>query len=529
MKKMDAGEILEPERTPGDAPQIKVQVVTPETKHADSVDEDNISRPSAERDEDILIIDDLPAEQIREIPVDDSVSTDEDQDDDAKIALETPSADEEKIFNLQEIELQGIDKTDDVIIFDNEKDEFKFGEKHSDSTETSGIDEEDSSVIADVSAPQAVSDPELPAESRGSIISINDEALNIQLAEIMDIEKVDEFEKVPARFGEFESSDKIKFIDDDYVSLSRKEGKTVIQSDPLTERLVEMVDVIDGNLLVLDETVTQKTRTSYILEEIEFSSNKSVGFIERDEMYYGDNELDFVENSVMRDDYGRYIQEIDEYYESEFKKSDSEISAILGFVDDENSLFEEKMFGEYYSTIDVDSEIEFLTTNLDFFDRGYLGEKEFDYILADPESFLSEEKKSIEEDVTSGKAVIFEEDVADLIQLLGEEYHSDQEEIQIVPPAPPEDLIENAEVDVDLLDEVEIEIIPDITDSVIILEDQAEIEKFTNEFPEKKEDLIKLFSYLDGLFEKLPEETVRKFAESEYFDLYSKVLKDMGV
>ena len=47
--------------------------------------------------------------------------------------------------------------------------------------------------------------------------------------------------------------------------------------------------------------------------------------------------------------------------------------------------------------------------------------------------------------------------------------------------------------------------------------------------PDKKEDLTKLLAYLDGLFEKLPEETLRKFAESEYFDLYAKVLKDMGI
>jgi hypothetical protein len=47
--------------------------------------------------------------------------------------------------------------------------------------------------------------------------------------------------------------------------------------------------------------------------------------------------------------------------------------------------------------------------------------------------------------------------------------------------------------------------------------------------PGKKEDLTRLLAYLDGLFEKLPEEAVRKFAESEYFDLYVKVLKDMGL
>jgi hypothetical protein len=50
------------------------------------------------------------------------------------------------------------------------------------------------------------------------------------------------------------------------------------------------------------------------------------------------------------------------------------------------------------------------------------------------------------------------------------------------------------------------------------------------EFPdEKQDDLKKLMKYLDGLFEKLPEDVVRNFADSEYFDIYVNVLNDMGV
>jgi len=47
--------------------------------------------------------------------------------------------------------------------------------------------------------------------------------------------------------------------------------------------------------------------------------------------------------------------------------------------------------------------------------------------------------------------------------------------------------------------------------------------------PDKKQDMARLLTYLDGLFEKLPEETVRKFADSEYFELYVKVMKEIGV
>ena len=69
----------------------------------------------------------------------------------------------------------------------------------------------------------------------------------------------------------------------------------------------------------------------------------------------------------------------------------------------------------------------------------------------------------------------------------------------------------------------------DITDEIVILEDKEKLLEFTSEFPGKSDHLVKLLSYLDGLFEKLPEDVIRKFAESEYFDLYSKILKDMDM
>ena len=67
----------------------------------------------------------------------------------------------------------------------------------------------------------------------------------------------------------------------------------------------------------------------------------------------------------------------------------------------------------------------------------------------------------------------------------------------------------------------------DITDEIVILEDKEKLLEFTSEFAGKGDHLAKLLSYLDGLFEKLPEDVIRKFAESEYFDLYTKILKDM--
>ncbi len=44
-----------------------------------------------------------------------------------------------------------------------------------------------------------------------------------------------------------------------------------------------------------------------------------------------------------------------------------------------------------------------------------------------------------------------------------------------------------------------------------------------------KQDLKKMISYLDMLFDKLPEDTIREFSNSEYFDLYKKIMTELGI
>lgn len=45
----------------------------------------------------------------------------------------------------------------------------------------------------------------------------------------------------------------------------------------------------------------------------------------------------------------------------------------------------------------------------------------------------------------------------------------------------------------------------------------------------KKEELKKIISYLDSLFDKLPEEAIREFSKSEYFNLYKKVIEVLEI
>jgi hypothetical protein len=70
--------------------------------------------------------------------------------------------------------------------------------------------------------------------------------------------------------------------------------------------------------------------------------------------------------------------------------------------------------------------------------------------------------------------------------------------------------------------------ISNISDRVILLESKSDLDRFINSMPEdKKNNLRMLLKYLDGLFEKLPEDIIRKFADSEYYNLYIQILEDM--
>jgi hypothetical protein len=126
---------------------------------------------------------------------------------------------------------------------------------------------------------------------------------------------------------------------------------------------------------------------------------------------------------------------------------------------------------------------------------------EFTWLTPDESAITDGIKQRIESEITASPALIVEEDIRDIRSKLSE--YSD-----------------SAESEDSLLD---------ITDRVVLMEDQDDVERFMAGIPEeKREEMRKLLTYLDGLFEKLPEDVVRKFADSEYFDLYVKIMNDLG-
>ncbi|HOU83647.1 MAG TPA: hypothetical protein PLA54_08715 [Spirochaetota bacterium] len=125
-------------------------------------------------------------------------------------------------------------------------------------------------------------------------------------------------------------------------------------------------------------------------------------------------------------------------------------------------------------------------------------------IFSDLNQLSNAEFEEIENDISSNKSVIIEENIEDIKTELVAMNLSDKKDSE--------------------------EEIADITDRIVFLDDENSLNGILSGMGEKKSaDMKKLLAYLDGLFEKLPEDTVKKFAGSEYFDLYIKVLNDLGV
>jgi len=356
---------------------------------------------------------------------------------------------------------------------------------------------------------------------------INENNFDNQFDNIVRHEEIEnEIEDISGIYDDASLGENVKFIDDSYVGKKAGDISPVFESDPLTENLVRMVDVSDGKLLVLDDIAESHDRLEYILDDSKVYDAESLELLFREERFIDDTDFDFIDNAIIRDDYTVYISEIDEYLKSRDSLSGSEVYEILGLLPEEIEDIDDKLFGDYYKGIEDETEIEFLSPALSFFDRGFIQKKELSYFTGDDSIFLEDEKISIEDDITSESAIIFEEDVTDIAGLLESGFKEIRGEVSDESSIEPNKIEEIEETTV--IDNEDLQEILDITDRIVILEDRKEVERISSEFPEKRDELVKLLSYLDGLLEKLPEESIRKFAESEYFDLYSKVLKEIG-
>lgn len=295
------------------------------------------------------------------------------------------------------------------------------------------------------------------------------------------------------------------FIDDELVDKKIDEKTTIFEVTDLERITSEIVEIIEGEAKLLSEAdiADDRDRIASVMKG-QTPAFEDLLIDMEGEYSFKDEELDIIDNAFAAEDYGRYIGAIDDLAGGSSEKGASAAVELLGLDTGELGSIEQSSFLKEYEKIDIDGLLASAQAGMDqpASDLDIL--KRCTYIVAKKGSIFEEERRSIEEDISSGTALVFEESVdeirARLDAIRGKRCISPEEGI------------------------------PDISDSVIILDGGRDIERFVESMPEGKRDVMrKLLRYLDGLFEKLPEDVIKNFARSEYFDLYSKVMNDLGV
>ncbi|HOT45228.1 MAG TPA: hypothetical protein PLM53_12415 [Spirochaetota bacterium] len=336
--------------------------------------------------------------------------------------------------------------------------------------------------------------------------------------------------------GDSREIGEVYFIDDATNGKEREE-KSIFDESDLDKIISGIVQVDEGSAYMLGEANVEEDRERIAVIAGELMQAHEDLFVDLD-YKYGDEELDYIHAAIVEEDYAGYIREIDEFFGIPGGRTIPAAVELLGLTADEFDTIEDTLFQDEFKDIHL-----YDRYHLYEFDRasragGGRDRKNCRYLLPEENSLMDDERDSIESDVSSASALIFEEDIQDITEQLIKRTGKTEAEIRdlVEKTFGIESLIEGPgeATGVAAVHEEEgpsaAEGITDITDRVVILDNEADVDRFVKEFPEGKQMNIKmLLKYLDGLFETLPEEIIKKFASSEYFELYLKVLNELGV
>lgn len=281
----------------------------------------------------------------------------------------------------------------------------------------------------------------------------------------------------------------VYMIDDEFVEKDKTPGK-MLKSNEL-EKDISAIDMIRGEVKQLEESAAEEKNDIIgilgdkpTFEDLLYDTKDTHRFI--------DDEIDFIDESFMAEGFKDYLSaERDSLAESEDKISiESTKSGIFGLIPEEVELIEEKIIGNGY-TGSSDS----IKTQT----AGKTDSSGCRYLTASPDSLSAAVRHSIEKDLKASGALIIEEDVGKI-----------SEKIEVLMKKQIKDTIQ------------------DITDRITIFENESDFKKFIEKMPKAEKDNVKkLLNYLNDLLDKLPEQEIKNFANSEYYDLYTKLLRNM--
>lgn len=341
-------------------------------------------------------------------------------------------------------------------------------------------------------------------------------------------------ETIPDEFSGT-ANQKIMIIDDTGVNSKEQlslEGNPIDEIDKLVSGMIE---ITEGDAKILKEA-SSKEEDEYIAPILTGTlptfQDRMVEFEE--EYKFKDDDIVFIDNAVLVDEYDKYLKVIDDYYETKTVKKSSSTVELFGLTKDEFEFFYDILFEKEYESIKASKAFKDVTVGREHPEKDATLIKQFKYIQAKPQSLTDTEKKSIEEDIESPVAVVIEENLDDIVERLKKiKPQFDVKKLLAKIPQEPSDLkdVDSIQTDTGVEEKHEKnEEIENITDQVIVLESEEDVNRFVETLPvEKQENIRKLLKYLDSLFDKLPEDVIKNFANSEYFDLYVKVLNELGV
>jgi hypothetical protein len=297
----------------------------------------------------------------------------------------------------------------------------------------------------------------------------------------------------------------VAFIDDDLVDKGEKPGDDIFRVSEMDRVMSGFVEVIEGKARLLKEADATEDldRVAGLMKGTTPTFEDLLVDIES-EYSFKDDEVGIIDRAFQKEGRSRHAGKEGGPLEDREEMKITPALEIMGLDRDEMGAIEQSAFLKEYERIDMEGLVGAAGVGLDqpASDRDISGR--YDYFVTRPDSLNDQEKKDIEEDVSGSRALIFEEDVEEIRKRL-------------------EALRKRKEMAGETA-------VKDISEKVVILKDEKDMARFISTVPpEKQESLTSLLRYLDGLFEKLPEEVIKNFAASEYFELYSKVLRDLGV
>lgn len=311
-------------------------------------------------------------------------------------------------------------------------------------------------------------------------------------------------EQIPFELTELDGDDSVYIIDDEIVKGEEIDRGAEFEERELEKISTDIVEAVESKAKLLEEADADRDRMVAPVMKGAESTFEDLLIDFQEEYTYSDDELSFIDHKIVGEDYGELQEKISDEDERDVTVGISHEIEYLGLTADEIDIIENNAFSKEYENIDIDAIVKKTGIGLDGAPSDFISIRDYRYSIPREDSLLDDEKASIEEDIISKSAFIFEENVEDIKEKLDKLSVKDEEGIK--------------------------ERVPDISNKIVIIDDESDVDRFVKSLPEDKQrNIKKLLQYLDGLFEKLPEEVVENFSKSEYFNLYMQVLDDLGI